>query len=90
MAITATPSVLRLINKERMEIVMSVEIDDGDGDVRTLTETGKAKDKTERERLMDGIVARYNNERAKESDLVVVKGEMETDAKAYLEDQLNG
>ncbi len=90
MAITCTPTITRVINEARREIVLSVEIDDGDGDVRTVTGTGKAKTQAEGKQLMDGIVEKYRRELAHEAMVEVVKGEMEADAKTYLEAQLNG
>ena len=69
---------------------MSVEIDDGEGDVRTISCTGKAKTEAEGKRLMDSIVHKYQCQRAHEAMVEVVKQEMETDAKLYLETALNG
>lgn len=91
MAITATPLITKVINEDRREIVMSVEISDdtGGGDVRTLSGTGKAKTDAEGKRLMDSIVTRYKAERAHEAAVATIKTEMETEAKIYLEEQLN-
>ncbi len=90
MAYTATPEIVDVIHEARREITMSVEIDDGAGDVRTVTGTGKAKTQAEGKHLMDGIIAKYHNARAREAVVVAVKEEMEGDAKTYLEAELNG
>ncbi len=90
MAITCTPTITRVKNEARREIVMSVVIDDGDGDVRTVTGTGKAKTQAEGKQLMDAIVTKYRQELAYETTIETVKEEMEDDAKTYLEAQLNG
>lgn len=90
MVITCTPTIIRVINEVRREIVMSVEIDDGNGDVRTIVNTGKAKTQAEGKLLMDTIVHKYQGELAHEAMVVFIKQEMESDAKAYLEEQLNG
>ncbi len=90
MAITCTPTITRVINEARREVVMSVEIDDGNGDVRTISDTGKAKTPAEGKQLMDAIVAEYRQGLAHEAMVVTVKEEMEADAKTYLEQQLNG
>lgn len=90
MAITCTPTVTRLINKARREIVMSVEIDDGDGDVRTVSGTGKTLTDEQSKALLDAIVKEYQRQRAHETTVTTVKQEMESDAKTYLEGQLNG
>lgn len=88
--ITCTPEITRLINASRVEITMSVEIDDGEGDTRTITGTGKAKTQEEGKHLMDGIIEKYRQELVYEAMVVTVKQEMEADAKTYLEAQLNG
>ncbi len=90
MAYTATPEITKLINKARREIAMSVEIDDGAGDVRTVTGTGKALTQAEGKHLMDSILDRYADERSHEADFATVKADMEADAKTYLESELNG
>ncbi len=90
MAIEATPTITRVINEARREVVMSVVIDDGEGDVRTITGKGKAKTEAEGKRLLDGIVDRNKAEIAHEAVVATVKNEMETDAKTYLDIQLNG
>ena len=89
MVIIVTPTITRVINEARREVVMSVEIDDGAGDVRTITGIGKAKTQAESKVLMDEILRKYQRERAREDTLVTVKNEMEADAKTYLEAQLN-
>ena len=90
MAITCTPIITRVINESRREITMSVEFDDGEGDVRTIASTGKAKTQDEGKRLMDTIIDQYETAIAHEVVVATVKAEMETDAKTYLEGQLNG
>ena len=89
MAITCTPIITRVIHEARREIVMSVEIDDGAGDIRTVSCTGKAKTQAESKQFMDSIVHKYQCQRAHEAMVEVVKEEMETDAKTYLETALN-
>ncbi len=90
MAITCTPTITRVINEARREIVMSVEIDDGAGNVRTIIGTGKAKEQAEGKQLMDSILRRYAAQKSHEKVVATVKSEMETNAKDYLEAQLNG
>ena len=90
MAKTSKPTITRVINEARREVVMSVVIDDGEGDVRTITGKGKAKTEAEGKRLLDGIVDRYKAEIAHEAVVATMKNEMEADAKTYLDEQLNG
>ena len=90
MAITCTPTITRVINEARREVVMSVEIDDGAGDIRTVAGTGKAKTQAEGKHLMDAIVTKYRQELVHEAMVATVKQEMESDAKTYLEAELNG
>lgn len=89
MAYTVTPTVKRLINKARQEIVLSCEIDDGEGDVRTISQAGKALTQEQREQNMDRIIRTYLQQRAHEDDLATVKAAIEEDARVYLTDQLN-
>lgn len=90
MAITCTPTITRVINEARREIVMSVEIDDGAGDVHIVSVIGKAKTQAEGKQFMDSILEKYRQELAYETLVETVRQEMESDAKVYLEAQLNG
>lgn len=92
MAITCTPTITKVINEARREIVMSVEIDDGNdpADIRTITNIGKAKTAAEGKQLMDAIITEYQRQLTYESMVETVKEEMEANAKTYLETQLNG
>jgi len=90
MAYTVTATIANVINEARQEVVMSVQFDDGLGDIRTLTSKGKTKTQAEGKQLLDGILARYQEQVAREARVASVIATLESDAKTYLETELNG
>jgi len=69
---------------------MSCMIEDDMGDSRIISSTGKALTQAEGRHLMDSIIKKYLASREHEAVIATIKVEMEADAKAYLEAQLNG
>jgi len=89
--ITVTPTIIRVINESRREVVMAVEFsDDVSSDVRTVTGTGKTKTQAEGKGLLDNVKDRYLAELAHEALVIPIKAVLEADAKTYLEAELNG
>ncbi len=89
--IEVTPTITKVINESRREVTMScLIVDDVTADSRTIVVTGKVKTAAEKKATMDRAVQIYRDELVYEALIAPIISALESDAKTYLEAELNG
>ena len=89
--ITITPTVTKVIDEPRREVTMSFLFeDDVTMDTRTISSTGKTKTPEEGKLLLDRVIQRYIDQIAHEALVGPIVATLESDAKIYMESELNG